>query len=82
MKPFDDPQTLRRLRRIAREARNTYVGRHWPSMEDMRRDGVGFGLVEDAAHERFIRRYLETFQPELVVELLGAFEAVLDQRKP
>jgi hypothetical protein len=68
---------LRALRRIAREAENTYVGRHWPSMADMRRDGVGFGLVEDRAHERAIRRYLDTFQPAFVVDLLGQHGALL-----
>lgn len=67
---------LTRLRRIANEAERTYVGRHWPSMGDMRRDGIGFGLVESRTHERFIRRYLDTFQPAFVVVLLdGLAEA-------
>lgn len=66
---------LPRLRRIARAAQNTYVGRNWPSMEDMRKDGIGHGLIEDRAHERFIRRYLDTFQPEFMVDLLDAIDA-------
>lgn len=41
-------------------------------MADMRRDGIGFGLVDHAAHERLIRRYLDTFQPAFVAELLDA----------
>lgn len=66
-------EALLRLQRIAREAQNTYVGRNWPTMADMRRDGIGFGLVENAANERCIRRYLDTFQPEFVVSLLADY---------
>jgi hypothetical protein len=42
---------IKTLRRIAREAQNTYVGRHWPTMEAMRVDGIGHGLVEDRWNE-------------------------------
>ncbi len=69
-------EALPRLRRIAREAQGTWVGRNWPSMADMRRDGIGFGLTEDAAHERAIRRYLATFQPAVVADLLGLLDAL------
>lgn len=61
---------LPRYRRIAREAQATCVGTHWPSMDDMRRDGIGHGLAEDRAHERRIRRFLDTFQPEFVADLM------------
>ena len=73
---------LRKLRRIAREAQGTYVGRHWPTMAEFRRDGIGYGLVEDAANERFIRRYLAEFQPELVLQMLDDWEAALATPSP
>lgn len=66
---------LKRYRSVAREAQATYVGRHWPSMRDMRRDGIGSGLVEDRANEARIRRYLDTFQPEMLVAMLDAWLA-------
>lgn len=62
------------LVRRARAAQQTYVGRHWPSVKDMRRDGVGYGLVEDRANEAKIHRYLDTFQPEFMVDLLAEFQ--------
>lgn len=69
------PSQIKRLRRIAREAHNTWVGRNWPSMADMRRDGIGAGLVEKREKDPAIRRYLDTFQPEFVLELLATLDA-------
>jgi len=72
--PLDDSR-LRQYRRVARGAQATYVGRNWPSMRDMQRDGIGYGLVEKPAHEARIRRYLDTFQPEILVAMLDAWLA-------
>ena len=62
----------RALLKIARAAHNTYVGRHWPDMRDMRLDGIGFGL-NDGEHEARIRRFLYEFQPEFAVQWLEGF---------
>ena len=70
-----DPD-LDRLRRIARAALNTWVGRNWPSMAAMRRDGIGYGLVErNGKPDQAIRRFLDTFQPDFVVDLLDLLAA-------
>ena len=68
------PDQMRRLRRIAHEAQQTYVGTHWPSMEEMRRDGIGHGLIEDRKHDPAIRRFLSTFCPEFVRDLLDMLD--------
>jgi len=47
----------------------------WPGERDMQRDGIGSGLVEKPAHEAHIRRYLDTFQPEMLVAMLDAWLA-------
>lgn len=67
-------EELARYRRIAAAALNTWVGRNWPSMEAMRRDGMGHGLVERSGKpDRAIRRFIDTFQPDLVLDLLDRF---------
>jgi hypothetical protein len=65
-----DERERRRLLRIASEASNSWVGRNWPSMEDMRRDGMGYHLVENSQKDPAIRRFIATFSPEFVSELL------------
>ena len=60
------------LRRICREADRTYVGKHWPSMETLRIDGVGVGFTERGDADRAIRRFLSTFSPGFVLDLLDA----------
>lgn len=66
------PDQLAWLRHVAERAADTWVGRNWPSMEAMRRDGIGHGLVEKSGRpDQAIRRYLDTFQPLLMVDLLA-----------
>jgi excisionase family DNA binding protein len=60
---------LKDLRRLAARAQNSYVGRNWPDMESMHRDGIGFGL-NDREKEAAIRRYLYEFQPEFMLQVL------------
>ena len=60
------------LRRICREADRTWVGKHWPSMETLRVDGVGVDFTERGDGDRAIRRFLSTFSPEFVLGLLAA----------
>lgn len=67
--PTEARSSLTALLKIARAARNTYVGRHWPDKGAMRRDGIGFGL-NDGEHEDRIRRFLYECQPEFLVQYL------------
>ena len=72
--PTPAPRTtadLRWLLKIVRAAQRTWVGQHWPGIEAMRRDGIGFGL-NDGEHEDRIRKFLYECQPEFLMQHLEA----------
>lgn len=67
-----NPDDIRRWRRIAREAANTYVGRHWPTMASLRMSGLGTELTEKREKDPAIRSFISTFSPEFALDLLVA----------
>ena len=76
-----NPVLLKSLRRNAREAARTYVGTHWPSVKDMRRDGIGAGLVEKREKEPVIQRFVATWSPEFVLDILDRLATAVPPRE-
>ena len=64
------PKENARLRRIAREAGDSYVGRHWPSMRTLGMNGLSSELTERREKDPAIRRFIATFSPDFVLCLL------------